>query len=256
MTAKATPWAIPEGTILPVVDPDLHPLKRFGQRLLIRSIIVAGCLHLSIFGGWLAARAYKPAPPPPAMTLDVTVKKITSPADLGVPPSLTQSDDVAVATEVAVTAAPSIGVPEPVPDFQATTTTMATTTQIAEALTPVDVSDLRSSADSLVIDESVFDTASNDPVSINAVQERPVPIHTPAPVYPEMARKAEAEGVVIVQVVIDKEGKVSNAVVIEGNWLLHEAAIAAIKQWTFKPALQQRKPVAVRVNIPLQFYLD
>jgi protein TonB len=256
VSAKATPWVFPEGAILPVVSGDVHPLKRFGRRLLIRGIIIAGLLHLSLFGGWLMARTMKPEPPPAAYTLDVTVKTIKSYQDLGVPPSLAQTDDIAVATEVAVAAAPSIGVPEPVPDFQATTQSLATATQIAEALTPVEMSDLNPGADSLVIDESIFDPESNEPVSISAVQELPVPISTPLPVYPDMARMGGAEGQVLVRILITREGKVSEAVVVEGNMLLHEAAIAAVKQWTFKPALQQHRPVAVRVDVPLDFSLD
>jgi len=256
MSAKATSWDFPEGAILPVISGDVHPLKRFGRRLLIRGIVIAGLLHLGLFGGWLTARTMKPAPEAMTTTLDITVKRITSTQDLGVPPSLAQTDDIAVAAEVAVAAAPSIGVPEPVPDFQATTQSLATATQIAEALTPVDVSDLQTGADSLVIDESIFETSSNEPVSISAVQELPVPINTPLPVYPDMARMGGAEGQVLVRILITREGRVSEAVVVEGNMLLHEAAIAAVKQWTFKPALQQHRPVAVRVDVPLDFSLD
>lgn len=256
MKAKAAPWLFPEGTIFPVVRQEEHPLKRFGRRLLIWGIVVAGVMHLGVFGGWLIARTMKPEPPPVMGTLDVAVKRVTSPADLGVPPSLTQDVDATAVVQAAVTAAPSIGVPEPVPDFQATTTTLATTEQIAEALTPVDVSDLRSGSDSLVVDESIFNTQSDAVSDISAVEELPVPINTPAPVYPDLARSGEVEGDVVVQALITREGKVSDVKVVDGNWVLHDAAITAVKKWTFKPALQQHKPVSVWVEIPLHFTLD
>lgn len=256
MKAKAAPWLFPEGTIFPVVRQEEHPLKRLGRRLLIWGIVVAAVMHLGVFGGWFMARTLKPEPPPVMATLEVTTKRVTSPADLGVPPSLTQDVDAAAVVQAAVTAAPSIGVPEPVPDFQATTSTLATTEQIAEALTPVDVSDLRSGADSLIVDESIFETRGDAVSDISAVEELPVPINTPAPVYPDLARSGEVEGDVVVQALITREGKVSDVKVVDGNWVLHDAAITAVKKWTFKPALQQHKPVSVWVEIPLHFTLD
>jgi TonB family protein len=252
--AKAAPWLFPEGTVFPVVSGELHPLKRFGRRLLIWGIVIAGLLHLATFGGWLIARTMKPEPPPAMTRLDI--KTIKTAQDFGVPPSLTQTDAVDAQSAIAVASAPSIGVPEPVPDFQATTTTLATTEQIAEALTPVDVSDLRSGADSLVVDESVFDTQGEAVSDISAVEELPVPINTPAPIYPDLARSGEVEGDVVVQALITREGKVSVVKVVDGNWVLHDAAITAVKKWTFKPALQQHKPVSVWVEIPLHFTLD
>ena len=254
MKAKAAPWLFPEGTVFPVVSGELHPLKRFGRRLLISGIVIAGLLHLGTFGGWMIARTMKPEPPPSMARIEL--KTIKTAQDFGVPPSLTQTDQVDAQAAVAVASAPSIGVPEPVPDFQATTTTLATTEQIAEALTPVDVSDLRSGSDSLVVDESYFNRQGDAVSDISAVEELPVPINTPAPVYPDLARSGEVEGDVVVQALITREGKVSDVKVVDGNWVLHDAAITAVKKWTFKPALQQHKPVSVWVEIPLHFTLD
>jgi TonB family protein len=254
MKAKTTAWLFPEGALFPVINGELHPLKRFSRRLLISGTIVGMSMHLLAFGGWLIARSMKPEPPPRAIQFEV--KRITEAAELGVPPSLAQELNAEAQVAVATAAAPSIGVPEPVPDFQATTTTMATTEQIAEALVPVDMDQLRSGGDSLVVDESMFDMKSDKPVDWNAVEELPVPINTPAPIYPDMARSGDVEGAVTVKALITKDGRVSEVVVTEGNWVLHDAAIAAVKKWTFKPALQQHKPVAVWVEIPLNFSLN
>jgi TonB family protein len=251
---KASPWLFPEGTVFPVISGEFHPLKRVSRRLLVRGIVVAGILHLGSFGGWLVARNMKPEPPPPALTIAIT--RVTSPADLGVPSSLAPEVDAAAQMAVAAASTPSIGVPEPVPDFQATTTTLATTDQLAESLTPVDMDQLRSNSDSLVVDESVFEVQSDRPVDINQIEELPVVINAPDPVYPEMARSGEVEGEVRVRVLINKEGKVAEASVVDGNWILHDAAVAAAKKYTFKPALQQRKPVPVRVDIVIPFTLN
>jgi TonB family protein len=252
--AKSSPWLFPEGAVFPIISGELHPLKKFARKLLYRGIIFAAVLHLAAFGGWLMARTTKPEPPPAAAVIEI--KRISSTAELGVPPSLSAQVDAFAQEAVNVAAAPSFGVPEPVPDFQATTATMATTEQIADALTPVDLDQLRAGGDSIEIDESIFDVRSNSPSEIISVQELPIPINTPDPVYPDLARSQGVEGEVRVRAFITKDGKVSEVVVVDGNWVLHEAAIAAVKKWTFKPALQQHKPVPVWVEIPLEFSLD
>jgi len=253
--AKTSVWLFPEGTVFPVISGELHPLKKFGRKLLIRGIIVAAVLHLALFGGWFAARTMKPEPPPTSIVIEV--KKITTVQDLGVPPSLSQEVSADAVAAVSVAAMPSIGVPEPVPDFQATTATVGTVDQIAEQLTPVDMDQLRGGAgDSVYIDPDIFNVQSDAPSEITSVQELPIPINTPDPVYPDLARSQGVEGEVRVRALITKEGKVAEVVVVDGNWVLHESAKAAVMQWTFKPALQQHKPVPVWVEIPLDFSLD
>jgi TonB family protein len=71
-----------------------------------------------------------------------------------------------------------------------------------------------------------------------------------------MARSAEVEGTVVVRALVGKDGKVANAIISEGIPMLNDAAITAVKKAVFKPALQQHKPVAVWVQIPLRFSLN
>ncbi len=91
MKAKTTAWLFPEGALFPVISGELHPLKRFSRKLLIRGTIVGMALHLLAFGGWLIARTMKPEPPAVVATIDV--RRVSTPQDLGVPPSLTQEID-------------------------------------------------------------------------------------------------------------------------------------------------------------------
>jgi protein TonB len=84
----------------------------------------------------------------------------------------------------------------------------------------------------------------------------PVLISMPPPVYPDMARQAEVEGTVMVRALVGKDGKVQDAFVTEGIPMLNDAAVAASKKAVFKPALQQHKPVAVWVQIPMRFTLN
>lgn len=86
----------------------------------------------------------------------------------------------------------------------------------------------------------------------------PEPVHTVAAVYPELARQAEAEGVVQVLVTIDETGRVVAATVQSSDAIesLQQAAVEAAKKWLFKPAKQRDKPVKVRIVIPFRFSLN
>lgn len=83
---------------------------------------------------------------------------------------------------------------------------------------------------------------------IQSVQERVV--------YPEIARRAGIEGRVVVQFVIDEQGRVMNPVVVRGiGGGCDEAAVEAVKEARFTPGLQRGRPVKVRYSIPVTFRL-
>lgn len=246
---KADPWLFEAGAVFPVVG-ETHPLKRHYRTLFYRAAVTAMSFHVLFFGGWLIGRNLKPKPEERGREV-----RVVSYREMGVPPSISQTNDVAQVTVAAQVAPPSIGVPEPVPDFQAQNTSLATTDQLAEALAPVDVSNLDSGSDSLVVDASQFGNDNPSPDDFVAVEEMPVLITPPQPIYPEMARAAEVEGVVTVRALVTKEGKIGDAIITDGHPMLNDAAIAAVKKASFKPALQQHKPVAVWVQIPIRFSL-
>jgi protein TonB len=75
--------------------------------------------------------------------------------------------------------------------------------------------------------------------------------------YPEVAKHTGIEGVVILQVDIDATGAVKKVELIQGlGYGCDEAAIAAIQQSTFSPALAGREPVPVRFRIPYRFKIE
>ena len=88
-----------------------------------------------------------------------------------------------------------------------------------------------------------------------AVSEKPVLIRKVEPKYPDLARKAQIEGKVVVTVTIGKDGKVENATILKSIPMLDEAAKVAAMQCTFKPAKQRDKFVKVRMNMPFDFRL-
>jgi TonB family protein len=76
------------------------------------------------------------------------------------------------------------------------------------------------------------------------------------PPYTEEARKQRVSGIVIIEAAIDKTGSVTDAHVLKGlPYGLEEAAVAAVKQWMFKPATLNGKPVDVLFNVVVKFEL-
>lgn len=86
---------------------------------------------------------------------------------------------------------------------------------------------------------------------------KPEKISAPPPVYTAMARKARLQGVVILEVVIDRHGKVTNAHVMKGMAMgLDRAALEAVEKWKFKPAMLEQRPVKVYYTVTVPFNLD
>jgi len=85
----------------------------------------------------------------------------------------------------------------------------------------------------------------------------PVAIVQPLPAYTEEARKARAEGVVLLQAVVRKDGSVDSFKVIRGlGFGLEESAIGTIaSKWRFRPGTLNGAPVDVQCNIEVSFRL-
>ncbi len=74
--------------------------------------------------------------------------------------------------------------------------------------------------------------------------------------YPEIAKKAGVEGRVIVQFVVDEQGRVVDPVVVRSVGAgLDEEAVDAVKEMKFKPGKQRGKPVRVKMSLPVTFKL-
>jgi len=77
----------------------------------------------------------------------------------------------------------------------------------------------------------------------------------PDPVYPEVARKAGIEGTVRLQVRLTQDGKIEVQKLLEGDTVLADAAMAAVKQWHGKPMWMDGKPVDVISTVTFKFKL-
>lgn len=75
--------------------------------------------------------------------------------------------------------------------------------------------------------------------------------------YPDMARQAGLEGMVVVQFVVTPEGMPTHPEILRSaGGVLDEAAIEAIMQLTFTPGRQRQRPVSVRFSIPVRFRIN
>ncbi len=81
-------------------------------------------------------------------------------------------------------------------------------------------------------------------------------IYTPDPEYSEEARKAKWQGTVVLWVVIGPDGRPRDIRVQRSLGMgLDEKAVEAVRTWKFEPAKKDGQPVAVQVNIEVNFRL-
>jgi TonB family protein len=92
--------------------------------------------------------------------------------------------------------------------------------------------------------------------SVGGNVSAPIPIYKPDPPYSEEARKAKYQGTVIVLIVIDAQGNVTDSRIVKPLGLgLDEKAIETIKTWKFKPGMRNGTPVPVRMMVEVSFRL-
>jgi len=89
------------------------------------------------------------------------------------------------------------------------------------------------------------------------VIEPPKFIHKVVPKYPELAKRVEKEGIVILEAEISTDGTACDIKVVEKlGYGCEEAAIEALKSSRFLPAKRGKKLVAVRIQIPYRFQFE
>jgi protein TonB len=75
------------------------------------------------------------------------------------------------------------------------------------------------------------------------------------PVYPPMAIVARVDGTVVIEAVIDTDGRVQSARVLRSIPLLDTAALTAVGQWAYTPTLLNGVPVPVVMTVTVTFKL-
>jgi len=97
---------------------------------------------------------------------------------------------------------------------------------------------------------------SEEPLRVGGDVKAPQIINRVEPSYPEAARKARMEGVVILEAIITASGSVEEVKVLKSvNPLLDSAAQRAVQQWRYRPATLNGRAVRVYLTVTVTFNL-
>lgn len=176
----------------------------------------------------------KPAPPPP-------VKK---------PPEVKKKKKVKVVKKVKkpapVKSKEPVPEPEPIKEQEIVEDKIEIEEEVIET-EPVEVED-----------NEEYASVAEESVSVVVTEAIPLYRTNPEPRYPRMARKRGYQGTVLLSVHVNKEGGVDDLWLFEscGYKILDNAAIKAVKDWTFEPGRQGNEPVDMWVEVPVVFRLE
>jgi protein TonB len=97
--------------------------------------------------------------------------------------------------------------------------------------------------------------AAQEPVRPGGKVRPPSKVHDVAPVYPPLALAARVEGPVLLEAIIDTEGRVQAVRVLRSPPMLDAAAVEAVRQWRYTPTLLNGTPVPVIMTVNVMFQL-
>jgi TonB family protein len=107
-------------------------------------------------------------------------------------------------------------------------------------------------------DNSTEETYDGEPVYrvVGQVVTPPHPTYQPDPEYDDASRKAKVQGVVVLSMIVTKEGRTADLKIKKSlTPSLDQKAIEAVSRWRFDPATKDGKPVAVWIAVETSFHL-
>ena len=125
----------------------------------------------------------------------------------------------------------------------------------------------KSNAIHLDVDSGATSSASGAPAATNAVVNtgdhvqlspqtaQSVSVSVP-PDYPLLARQMKVQGAVKLQALISRDGTIQELQILSGPSILATAAREAVKQWHFKPYIQNGQPVETQARITVNFTIS
>lgn len=220
-------------------------LKEVARRYMVRAVLVASGAALLLYFLTFGTSALLLHRPKETKVMIVPYR------ELAAPPPLTQNEPPPQVQVAQPVAPPAAAVPVPVPDAEAPPEqTIQSQEEIAQATPGVETG----SNDNIVVAPPTEDEMPKLGEYVYT-DEMPALINQVPPVYPDIARDAGVEGRVTVWALIGKDGKVKETKIQKSVPMLDASAEAAVKQFVFKPALSNNKPVPVWVAVPVVFKL-
>jgi periplasmic protein TonB len=96
---------------------------------------------------------------------------------------------------------------------------------------------------------------SGERVQLSPQATQSVTVSVP-PDYPLLARQMRVQGAVRLQALISREGTIQELQILSGPGILAAAAREAVKQWHFKPYIQNGQPVETQARITVNFTIS
>ena len=219
-------------------------LKEVAKKYMVRAILIATGAAILVYLLGLGTSFVIAHRPHETSVIIVPYRELQA------PPPLTDKPPPPKVEVAQPVAPPTAAAPVPVPDAEAPPEQQIASQEDLAQSTP----GVSSDGDQQI---QVAPPSDDEPAFGTYVyaEELPEVITKVNPVYPEMAREANVDGTVMVQALVGKDGKVHDVRVVKSIPLLDQAAQEAVRQWIFKPALANNKPVAVWVGVPVRFSL-
>jgi len=93
----------------------------------------------------------------------------------------------------------------------------------------------------------------SEPVAVSEEAARALLLHSVDPVYPPEALAQKLHGPVILQARVGRDGTVEDLKIVRGYFILGRAAIAAVKQWRFRPYTVNGHAAATQTVLTIDF---
>ena len=103
---------------------------------------------------------------------------------------------------------------------------------------------------------TVTSVAVNRRLKVGGSGRAPKKVMDVKPEYPDDARAAKIEGVVILGIVIGEDGSVIGTTVLRSIPALDQAAVDAVRQWVFEPTVLNGEPVEIEMTVTINFTLQ
>lgn len=121
---------------------------------------------------------------------------------------------------------------------------------------PVATAGLAANTSAVMSEEFKAALARLSPVRIGGQIKTPTKTRDVKPLYPPEAQAARIQGVVIIETILDADGRVAAARILRSIPMLDEAALAAVRQWEFTPVLVDGTPQAMMMTVTVNFSLQ
>jgi periplasmic protein TonB len=219
-------------------------LKEVARKYMFRGVLVGSAAWILLFLLTFGTSAFLRNRPHETSVVVVPYR------ELAAPPPLTEKPPPPAVAITQPVAPPTVAVPVPVPDAEAPPEQTIATQEELAAQTP----GVATEGEQMVVAPPTEDELPKFGEYVY-VEELPEAVSKVQPLYPDLAREAGVDGTVMVQALVGKDGKIKDTKVVKSIPMLDQSAVTAVRQWVFKPALSNNKPVAVWVAVPVKFSL-